>query len=86
MKYLVVFDGDRLAGSKPMRGEFATWNYDTIRRFLAEVYPGHVVASPLEAMPPCGRAVAVWSSPNKDGVGRTENGFQEWAVAPEKPC
>lgn len=82
MRYIVVFDGEVLAGNKPMRGEFKQFTYGAIRLFLTELFPNHMIASPLEDMPPGGRVLGVYVSPNKEGVGRIDHNFQQWAVAP----
>ncbi len=81
MKYIVGFRfGNEQLFSVPMRGKYKTFSYPTVRNLLEEKYPGRTVYSPLETAKGKFMVVAVWVSPSKDGTGRIEQQFHEWAV------
>jgi hypothetical protein len=78
-RYLIISDGEKIH-CKLMRKPWRQFDYETIRRFLTELYPNQTIVSPLETMPPNGKRVIAYVSTNKLGMGRIDYGFQEWGV------
>jgi hypothetical protein len=81
MKYIVGFEsGGGRVFAVPMRGEHKTFDYATVWRILQRHFPGRLIYSPLDTPPGKCRVVSVWVSPSRDGVGRIDQQFHEWAV------
>lgn len=68
--------------SEPVK--LGRFTYEAMREYLHRLYPGRQVFSPLEPVP-TGQSfttITMYTSPRKDGVGRSGSSVFMWAVSP----
>jgi len=78
MAYLIFSQGSEVLKAK--RHALQEPSYSVMRSELEKLYPGSVVASPLEPAPEHSIMVCAYVSKDKNGVGRSGSSIYRWAV------